>query len=1485
MGSTLGLGSRLGSFVRVALGTRGAVSEVAGSRMPSCTRIHISAMFLTFALSLFALLAPTAFAAGPKQVVNKIGSPDVGETGGLFNSPRGVAVNQTGAGEVPAGTFYVVDSKNRRIQRFDPNGTFVSTWGWRVRTGNNEFEICTKAEECRKDPGGTGGAAGSLGSPQTIAVDQSNGKVYVSDSDFLGRIDVFSAKGAFEGAFGFEITGDFSQELQFCTVQSGCAEGFFANGQGGAFPEGIGGLAVDAAGNVYVANSGYRRVDVFKPLLTGTTVTGVEFLHSFGWGVETGSSAFEVCTVSANCQVGLTGNGLGQFAENSPSDVAVDSEGNVYALDAGNKRVQKFNATPEPINATFGSAALEGLFGVEAQLFNIAVDPSATPNHLLVSGRRAGSEGKVAVAELDSSGENTLGPGKAHGEDLPITSADGLAAAQESLGGNLYLSTETVGVLRGVFVLGEVPTIEPVTDITGTTALFKGKVVSNEIAVTYHFEYSTDGKTWTKVPASDVSAGAAPGTIPVQAKAEGLTGSQFYRVRLVQNRPSGGGVATSVETTFTTLPEKPAILGTLASPIKDTSATFNAYLDPQNEATTYRFEYGLADCSANPCVALPLAEASGGGLRLVTQTATGLKPATLYHFRLVATNATGTTEGPDRTFETFVSDAQLPDGRAYELVTPPDTGAVVLAGTAFGESGGRDCFDMFPATTDGNSVVSMSKGGSLSGLNVNGRWDLYESVRDPESGWSTVAKSASGAQSTASQSGLCTSPDHLFSTLGTESAPGDEGSLVVEGKQSNYVRVPGGVADKACSPEPEGLFELIGCGSLGTDPEANARWITEEATHIVFTSKKQLEPDAPASGTEAVYDRSPGGPIHVVSLLPGEITPAVSQNANYQGTSADGSTIVFKLAGTMYVRSENTTTLPIIADNGAAVGTTLTCSTTTSATTVSFQWLRNDAPIPGATSSSYTTVPADAGTAVQCQVFTLNVNAGSTQVSNPAVVVQSAPATTPPAAPSNIAQPAQSGTLNVPGPPADTTLTCAPGAWTGSPTFTFQWYQNGVAIAGATASTYVVTAGSLTAAAAFQCAVTGTNAGGSVTKVSANRLTSPGPSPPAPSASSSTGTGAAIFGGVSRDGEVIFYENRGSLFAFEKSTESTAQVAVGAKFVNVSDDGSHAYFASSSVFTGTEKNEQGKEAKAGKDNLYVWDRASEAIHFVAIVDSKDIAGAGGAPSLTKWTSDAVHPEPKTQRGRADDPSRTTPDGSVLLFESRANITGYDSGGHVEIYRYDAGNGNLDCVSCPPNGVPASGDARLQASVGTPLQPASSIVHLQNVTDDGQKVFFQTEDALAPGDVNSTWDVYEWKAGQQPYLISSGKGQLPSLLYAMTPSGSDVFFVTAERLVPQDLSTVISIYDAREGGGFSFAEPQPPCQGDNCQGTPSVAPQLPSAASASFQGPGNESRTRTRRCSKNQRRVRRHGRTRCVKKQSRKAQRRHHRANQARRAAR
>jgi hypothetical protein len=186
---------------------------------------------------------------------------------------------------------------------------------------------------------------------------------------------------------------------------------------------------------------------------------------------------------------------------------------------------------------------------------------------------------------------------------------------------------------------------------------------------------------------------------------------------------------------------------------------------------------------------------------------------------------------------------------------------------------------------------------------------------------------------------------------------------------------------------------------------------------------------------------------------------------------------------------------------GVATGTTLTCSTTTAAASINFQWLRNGVPIGGGTSSTYTTTGADAGASIQCQVTALNANAGSTQVSNPRVVASPAPATAAPLAPTATLSVSVTGSLAVGSTPSGVKLTCASGTWGGAPTsFSYQWYRNGVALSGNGAGTnqYTVQTADLATAAVFQCAVTGTNAGGSASKATNNQPTTPAPSPAAP---------------------------------------------------------------------------------------------------------------------------------------------------------------------------------------------------------------------------------------------------------------------------------------------------------------------------------------------------------------------------------------------------
>jgi hypothetical protein len=789
--------------------------------------------------------APSALAAS-KVVVNSLGGAEAGAGGGAFSNPRGVAANQTGNGSVAAGTVYVVDSSNNRIQQFGPTGAFVRTWGWGVRDSEAEFQVCKVAAECKAGKSGSG--LGQLASPRGIAVDQATGNIYVSDQSNF-RVDVFTATGAFLGAFGWEVrVAGKAVALQFCSSATGCRTGS-SGAKGGQFAAEVGNLAVAPAGSpnagdVYVANKTERRIDEFKPTVEAGFVTGIAFVRSFGFDVETGgTTGFEICTVAANCKQGTGGGGLGQFAlAKSPSDVAVGSDGSVFALDFGNKRIEEFSAAPSPLESGFAAAALAAAFGAgEPQ--SLAVDPSTAPYHLLIAGTR-GVGGPVAIVELDRTGNEVA----THGTALASTAATGLAVAQRSLGGNLYLAANA-GEQR-VYVLNETPIVEPVVAFTGTSALFKGEVVSNGVDVTWHFEYSTNGESWTRLPGQDVDAGIAAAKISVSREVAGLTGSQVYRVRLVQSRSAGGGTVASPEVSFTTAPAAPAVSPGVASHVSDSGASLVARLDPQNQATQYHFEYGTADCSTNPCTALPTAEAASGGLRQVTQSIDGLAPVTNYHFRLVAGNGSGVVVGPDRMFTSFVPGAKLPDDRAYEMVSPPD-------------KYGMDIHNSHSvlAAVDGDSAIFASLGSFSGALSAPGL-SYYRATRSA-GGWLTegISPPVSPLGEKLLRANLLVSTSDLSRILMT-SFPSPPTAPGTQPTATDFYR----------RDLPDGPFENL--TPLVPDPD---RFVYEEESvffagadsaidTVGIETEQQLTPDAPVAGSKA-FIWGEGG-LHFVAVLP-----------------------------------------------------------------------------------------------------------------------------------------------------------------------------------------------------------------------------------------------------------------------------------------------------------------------------------------------------------------------------------------------------------------------------------------------------------------------------------------------------------------------------------------------------------------------------------------------------------------------------------------
>jgi sugar lactone lactonase YvrE len=355
------------------------------------------------------------------------------------------------------------------------------------------------------------------------------------------------------------------------------------------------------------------------------------------------------------------------------------------------------------------------------------------------------------------------------------------------------------------------------------------------------------------------------------------------------------------------------------------------------------------------------------------------------------------------------------------------------------------------------------------------------------------------------------------------------------------------------------------------------------------------------------------------------------------------------------------------------------------------------------------------------------------------------------------------------------------------------------------------------------------------------------------------------------DGSLALFMSGGQLYRFNFATKKATLIAGEvAGLLGTSKDLSRIYLVSEEDRDGVGK------ATAGEPNLYRYQNGP--FSFIATLSARDAQDFNNGVS-------PVNREPVNHTARVTD------DGAHLAFMSTASLTGFDntdlnSGeSDAEVFLYSAGTGELACVSCNRAGTRPVG---IEAGHGdaTPFWVAARLrgwatqfypTHL--LSEDGQRLYFESAESLAPGDINGRFDIYEWEAagsgdctealaafsqeaGGCVRLISSGKSDRDSVFLDATPSGEDVFFATAESLLVQDPGQ-IDVYDARIGGGF----PPPPaprveCADSSCQGpVPSPpASQTPSTATA---GEGNPP-SRERRCRKGKRRVRRHGKKVCIK---------------------
>jgi len=285
-------------------------------------------------------ITPAGVVSTLAGLAGRSGSADGTGSAARFAGPRGVVVDA-------AGTIYVADSGNHTIRTITPAGVVGTLAGLVGTVGSAD---------------GTGSAA-RFGNPYGVAIDVA-GSVYVADQN-NHTIRKVTPAGVVSTLAGLAGT-------------SGSADGT-ASVARFVFPTGV---AVDAAGNVYVADAGNETIRKITPAGAVSTLAGLagssgstdgtgaaaRFKNPNSVAVDAAGNVFVgdkqnytirritpagvVSTLAGLAGIFGSADGTGSAARFlNPSGVAVDAGGNVYVADAGNSKIRKI--TPAGVVTTF----------------------------------------------------------------------------------------------------------------------------------------------------------------------------------------------------------------------------------------------------------------------------------------------------------------------------------------------------------------------------------------------------------------------------------------------------------------------------------------------------------------------------------------------------------------------------------------------------------------------------------------------------------------------------------------------------------------------------------------------------------------------------------------------------------------------------------------------------------------------------------------------------------------------------------------------------------------------------------------------------------------------------------------------------------------------------------------------------------------------------------------------------------------------------
>jgi hypothetical protein len=230
----------------------------------------------------------------------------------------------------------------------------------------------------------------------------------------------------------------------------------------------------------------------------------------------------------------------------------------------------------------------------------------------------------------------------------------------------LAVLTVVVASITGVALAASSPTVATggVTKVTNTSVVVKGTVNPNGNTTNYLFNYGITNAYGVDTVAH--SAGHGNKGVAVTQTITGLTPGSIYHYRITALNKSGASLGA--DRTFTTTGHPPAAVAT-GPPVNVLKelATVTGSINPEGAPTTWTAQYGL---TVNYGLQSAQQVLSAVNVPLPVQVQlSGLAPATLFHYRIVASHAGILSAGADQTF--FTEPLVRPKPNLVAHTSPP----------------------------------------------------------------------------------------------------------------------------------------------------------------------------------------------------------------------------------------------------------------------------------------------------------------------------------------------------------------------------------------------------------------------------------------------------------------------------------------------------------------------------------------------------------------------------------------------------------------------------------------------------------------------------------------------------------------------------------------------------------------------------------------------------------------------------------------------